>query len=93
MEVSGSVNIPAAIGGGVTAGLVLVGVILLLLWRIFYYQVQSSKCKQHIQNIPPQDQIRSLTQAELDMFRNGDPDKINDQLDVHEQTDLLPYDK
>ena len=44
-------------------------------------------------DIPPQDQIRSLTQAELDMFRNGDPDKINDQLDVHEQTDLLPYDK
>ena len=40
---SGSVNIPAAIGGGVTAGLVLVGVILLLLWRIFYYQVQSSE--------------------------------------------------
>ena len=42
---SGSVNIPAAIGGGVTAGLVLVGVILLLLWRIFYYQVQSSHCE------------------------------------------------
>ena len=54
MEVSGSVNIPAAIGGGVTAGLVLVGVILLLLWRIFYYQVQSSKCKQHIEKYSTQ---------------------------------------
>ena len=48
-----------------------------LIWRICYYK----------------DQIRSLTKAELELFRNGDPSKINDQLDVHEQTDLLPYDK
>ena len=48
---SGSVNIPAAIGGGVTAGLVLVGVILLLLWRIFYYQVQSSESLQQADHL------------------------------------------
>ena len=55
----------------------LVGVILGLTWKIYYYK----------------DQIRSLTKAELELFRNGDPDKINDQLDVHEQTDLLPYNR
>ena len=77
LDIRGSKSWVWAVVGGVLAVIVLVGVILFLTWRICYYQ----------------DQIRSLTKAELDLFRNGDPDKINDQLDVHEQTDLLPYNR
>ena len=73
---SGGVDLPAVIGGSVTACLVLVTIIVLLIWRIFYYR----------------NKIESLSRAEIDLFRNGDPGKINDSLDVHEQTDLLPYD-
>ena len=63
--------------GCMAGGAVLVILIIILLWKICYYK----------------DKIESLTKAEIDLFRNGDPDKINEQLDVHEQTDLLPYDK
>ena len=77
LDIRGSNSLVWAVVGGVLAVILLIGVILVLTWRICYYQ----------------DQIRSLTKAELDLFRNGDPDKINDQLDVHEQTDLLPYNR
>ena len=63
--------------GCIGGGVVFVLIIIILLWKICYYK----------------DKIESLTKAEIDLFVNGDPDKINEQLDVHEQTDLLPYDK
>ena len=70
-------NIAAVIGGSSAAGVVLLVVILSMLWKIREY---NSK-------------IRTLTAAELQLFEHGDPNSINEQLDVHEQTDLLPYDK
>lgn len=77
LDIRGSKSLVWAVVVGVLAVILLVGVILVLTWRICYYK----------------DQIRSLTKAELELFRNGDPDKINDQLDVHEQTDLLPFNR
>ena len=70
-------NTAAVIGGSSAAGVVLLVVILSMLWKIREY---NSK-------------IRTLTAAELQLFEHGDPNSINEQLDVHEQTDLLPYDK
>ena len=63
--------------GCIGGGVVFVIIIIILLWKICYYK----------------EKIESLSKAEIELFRNGDPDKINEQLDVHEQTDLLPYDK
>ena len=63
--------------GCIGGGVIFVIIIIILLWKICYYK----------------DKIESLTKAEIELFVNGDPDKINEQLDVHEQTDLLPYDK
>ena len=75
--IGGDSNLALILGCISAAGVLLLIVIGYLIWRICYYK----------------DQIRSLTKAELELFRNGDPRRINDQLDVHEQTDLLPYDK
>ena len=70
-------NVAAVIGGSSVAGVILLVVILIMLWKIREYNAK----------------IRTLTAAELQLFEHGDPNSINEQLDVHEQTDLLPYDK
>ena len=70
-------NLAALIGGSSAAGVILMIVILIMLWKIREYNAK----------------IRTLTAAELQLFEHGDPSSINEQLDVHEQTDLLPYDK
>ena len=79
LSVSGdpTFNFGAVIGGSSAAGVVLIVVILIMLWKIREYNAK----------------IRSLTAAELKLFEHGDPSSINEQLDVHEQTDLLPYNK
>ena len=79
LSVSGdpTFNVGAVIGGSSAAGVVLIIVILIMLWKIREYNAK----------------IRSLTAAELKLFEHGDPSSINEQLDVHEQTDLLPYNK
>ena len=77
LSVDPEFHIAAEIRGSSAAGVVLIVVILSMLWKIREY---NSK-------------IRTLTAAELQLFEHGDPNSINEQLDVHEQTDLLPYDK
>ena len=71
------IDVGAVIGGSAAAGIILLVVILVMLWKIREYN----------------NKIRTLTAAELQLFEHGDPNSINEQLDVHEQTDLLPYDK
>ena len=63
--------------GCIGGGVVLVVLIIFLLWRICYYK----------------EEIEKLSLKDIKTFHDGDPTKINGDLDVHEQTDLLPYDK
>ena len=67
----------AGVGGSSAAGVTLLIVIMIMAWKIRKYNAK----------------IRNFTAVDLQLFMHGDPNSIHDQLNVHQQADLLPYDK
>ena len=73
---------PAGWTWGLVAGTTTAAVLLIVMAAVMVFKIRQYNSK-----------LRRLTAAELKLFTDGDPKNINAALDVHEQTDLLPYNK